>query len=324
VLVHPDFSRPFIVQPDASLFAVGEVLVQLDDQGRERPVSFRSKKLTPAEQKYAVYELEALGVVYCMCKWCHYLEGVRFTLVTDHRALLWLFSQPTLRGKLARWALDLQQFEFDVSHRPGKFHFVPDAVSRLRRLDEFENNDEQDLQTDEVSDKAFELGSCVPNLERKSGKMLPNEKTSPLTTKYALNSSLDKNVFEEDVFGEREAASLTCVAVVQRRNELNLFNESLELKFLNSVQSAAPHWAPRVTSKGVFKSQADKFTHSDKYEDSHWHRLDCRDAYEHSPLTVENLVVMFKKCWRFPAPEFFWFHRPTTPNSSSCRPRSTT
>ena len=85
---------------------------------------------------------------YCVRKLRHYLEGVRFLLVTDHRALLWLFRQPHLRGKLARWALDLQQLDFEVQHRPGKFHFVPDAVSRLHRLDEFENNDEEDLETD--------------------------------------------------------------------------------------------------------------------------------------------------------------------------------
>ena len=121
---------------------------------------------------------------------------MRFTLVTDHHALLWLFRQPTLRGKLARWALDLQQFEFDVSHRPGKFHFVPDAVSRLRRLDEFENNEEQGLHTDEVSDKAFELGNCVPNLERTSVKMLLNEKVALLNTNSALTSDVVTNVFD--------------------------------------------------------------------------------------------------------------------------------
>ena len=76
--------------------------MQLDEAGRERPVSFRSKKLTPAEQNYAVYELEALGVIYCVRKWRHYLEGTHFLLVTDHNALLWLLRQPNLRGKLAR------------------------------------------------------------------------------------------------------------------------------------------------------------------------------------------------------------------------------
>ena len=109
VLVHPDYSKPFIVMPDASIFAVGGVLAQLDSEGRERPISLRSKiKLNAAEQKYAVYELEALGVVYSVRKFRHYIEGTTIRLVTDHNALLWLFRQPILRGKLARWALDLQ------------------------------------------------------------------------------------------------------------------------------------------------------------------------------------------------------------------------
>ena len=92
--------------------------------------------------------------------------------------------------------MDIQQFEFDVSHRPGKFHFVPDAVSRLRCLDEYENNDEQDLQTDEVSDKAFELGNCVPHLERASVKMLQHEKVAPLDQKAALPSDVSTNVVD--------------------------------------------------------------------------------------------------------------------------------
>jgi hypothetical protein len=119
VLVHPDYSKQFIVMPDASIFAVGGVLAQLDDQGRERPLSYRSKKLNSAEQNYAVYELEALGVIYCVRKFRHYIEGTTFLLITDHNALLWLFRQPNLRGKLARWALDLQQFDFTIIHRAG-------------------------------------------------------------------------------------------------------------------------------------------------------------------------------------------------------------
>jgi hypothetical protein len=66
VLVHPDFFKQFIILPDASIFAVGGVLAQLDELGRERPIFYRSKKLTSAEQNYAVYELEALAIVYCV------------------------------------------------------------------------------------------------------------------------------------------------------------------------------------------------------------------------------------------------------------------
>ena len=88
VLVHPDYSKQFILMPNASTFAVGGVLAQLDDQGRKHPLSYRSKKLNLAEQNYAVYELEALSVVYSVRKFRHYIEGTHFLLITDHNALL--------------------------------------------------------------------------------------------------------------------------------------------------------------------------------------------------------------------------------------------
>jgi len=172
VLVHPDYSRQFIVMPDASIFAVGGVLAQLDDQGRERPISYRSKKLNPAEQKYAVYELEALGVIYCVRKFRPYIEGQNFLLVTDHNALLWLFRQPNLRGKLARWALDLQQFEFTIQHRAGRAHVVLDAVSRLPRLDENDFNDEQDVPADDVCNKAFTVSNSPTSPRRHCARHL--------------------------------------------------------------------------------------------------------------------------------------------------------
>ena len=121
--------------------------------------------------------------------------------------------------------------------------------------------------------------------------MLLNEKVAPLNKKSALTSDVVTNVFYlEAVFGEREAASLTCVAVVQGSNELNLLDKSLELKFLNSAPVAASNWTPlALTSNSVFKSQVDKFIRNGEYTDLHLHRFDCRDAYEQSPLTVQEV-----------------------------------
>ena len=87
-----------------------------------------------------------------------------------------------MRGKLARWALDLQQLSFDIVHRAGKAHYVPDAVSRLRRADEFDSNDEQGMDTDEVNDKAFEVAEC---------KALPPVDVKIFFAKAAVMSDLD-------------------------------------------------------------------------------------------------------------------------------------
>eukprot|EP00877_Chromochloris_zofingiensis_P004818 jgi/Chrzof1/14337/UNPLg00611.t1 len=61
----------------------------------------------------------------------HYLQGVEFTLCTDHQPLLWLFTSKDLRGQHARWALAVQDFTFKILHRPGVTHQNADIPSRF-------------------------------------------------------------------------------------------------------------------------------------------------------------------------------------------------
>ncbi|OAE18498.1 hypothetical protein AXG93_163s1310 [Marchantia polymorpha subsp. ruderalis] len=53
-----------------------------------------------------------------------------FTLVTDHQPLKWLMESDKLTGKLARWALILQEYDFQVVHRPGVANLDADGLSR--------------------------------------------------------------------------------------------------------------------------------------------------------------------------------------------------
>ena len=59
-----------------------------------------------------------------------YLYGRRFTIVTDHAALKWLMTRREPSGRLHRWALMLQEYDFQVQFRPGHENVVPDALSR--------------------------------------------------------------------------------------------------------------------------------------------------------------------------------------------------
>ncbi|CAG8622015.1 7436_t:CDS:1 [Paraglomus occultum] len=68
---------------DASDFAIGVVLSQNQGKG-EQPVAYESRKLSPAEQKYAVHEKELLAIVHAIKLWHIYLEGQKFTVITDH------------------------------------------------------------------------------------------------------------------------------------------------------------------------------------------------------------------------------------------------
>lgn len=131
VLVNPNFSKPFIVQCDASAVGVGAVLAQEDSEGIERPIAYMSQKLNKAQRNYTVTELECLAVVQAISKFRAYIEGQEFKVVTDHASLKWLMRQSDLSGRLARWALKLQGFEFTIEHRRGKENVVPDALSRV-------------------------------------------------------------------------------------------------------------------------------------------------------------------------------------------------
>jgi Reverse transcriptase (RNA-dependent DNA polymerase)./Integrase core domain. len=129
VLSCPDFSLPFTVQTDASGFGIGAVLTQQHPEG-EKVVCYLSRSLNRNERNYSTTERECLAVLWAIEKLRPYIEGSKFTVVTDHYSLVWLNNLQSPTGRLARWAIRLQQYDYDIVHRKGKEHVVPDALSR--------------------------------------------------------------------------------------------------------------------------------------------------------------------------------------------------
>jgi len=114
LLVHPNYEKPFIVQCDASINGVGALQAQCDENGTERPIAYMSKKLNRSQRNYSTTELECLAEVLAIKRFRMYSEGHEFTVVTDHASLRWLMTQQDLQGRLARWALKLQGFNFNI------------------------------------------------------------------------------------------------------------------------------------------------------------------------------------------------------------------
>lgn len=131
VLQQPDFSRHFFIQCDASTVGIGSVLFQKSDDGQEHPIAFHSKKLNAAQKNYSITELECYAAVLSVKHFRAYVEMMPFTIITDHASLKWLMGQKDLGGRLCRWSLKLQAFNFGIEHRKGSANIVPDALSRM-------------------------------------------------------------------------------------------------------------------------------------------------------------------------------------------------
>lgn len=131
ILACPNFELPFTVQTDASAFALGAVLTQSYEDG-DRVICYLSRTLTRQEQNFSTTERECLAVIWAIEKLRPYLEGQKFSVITDHHSLVWLQNLKDPVGRLARWALRLQSYDYEIIHRKGKEHVVPDFLSRIK------------------------------------------------------------------------------------------------------------------------------------------------------------------------------------------------
>ena len=130
ILAYPNFKQTFILATDASYNGFGATLSQLDRNRKEHPIAYASKSLRKEEMNYAATELECAAVVWAIEHFHKYLGTTKFILVTDHSALKWLRTAEP-KGRIGRWILKLQPYNFEIVHKPGRIHSNVDALSRL-------------------------------------------------------------------------------------------------------------------------------------------------------------------------------------------------
>jgi hypothetical protein len=131
ILALPNHSKTFHVVCDASKFAIGCALMQFDDEGHERVISYQSRQLKPAEMNYPVHDKELLAMKYALVKFRVYLMGQdRFAIYTDHASLRTATKSPHLSQRMARWLSFFSEYNFVVHYKPGKNNILADALSR--------------------------------------------------------------------------------------------------------------------------------------------------------------------------------------------------
>lgn len=128
ILAYPDFNIPFILTTDASNYAIGAVLSQIQEKS-ERPIAFASRTLNKCETNYSTIEKEALAIIWGIDKFKPYLYGNKFTLFTDHKPLQFI-KNCNKNQKILNWRIELENYDYTIVYKEGKTNVVADALSR--------------------------------------------------------------------------------------------------------------------------------------------------------------------------------------------------
>lgn len=129
-LTLPDMAQDFVIFTDASNSAIGGVIAQLDGNGFPKPIAFASRKLNSAEKVYSTTEREVLAIIFTVGYFRPYLYGKKFTIYTDHASLTHVLKLKDPTGRIARWALTLSDFNYEIKYITGKCNRVADFLSR--------------------------------------------------------------------------------------------------------------------------------------------------------------------------------------------------
>ena len=121
-------SRQVVVSADASSDRICAVLLQRDGE-RMLPLTFASRTLTDAVQRYAQIEKECLAAVWSYDNFGKYLVSLsKFELCTEHKKPL---DRAPIRCQ--RVLFRLLKFALVISHKPGKQIVIADALSQNPR-----------------------------------------------------------------------------------------------------------------------------------------------------------------------------------------------
>ena len=104
-------------------------MVQPGEGDIDHQIAFASWKLPSAEKNYTMTEREGLEMVYALQKFRHYLLGGHFKMFIDHFALKYLVNKLVLGGKICRWLLFFQEFDFKIIMKLGQLNAGFDHLS---------------------------------------------------------------------------------------------------------------------------------------------------------------------------------------------------
>jgi hypothetical protein len=160
ILVFPDWDKTFHVNVDASTISLGAILAQPGERDLDHPIEFSSINLSDSEHNYNTTEREGLAMVYALQNFRHYLLGKHFKMLTDHSSLKYLVNKPVLGGRICRWLLLFQEFDFEVI---VCWHVFRQVCLSLMEISEYAAMEKQgQRKLSRISTESHAVHRCAP------------------------------------------------------------------------------------------------------------------------------------------------------------------
>jgi hypothetical protein len=119
---------------DASDYGIGAYLCQKDNNGKEYPIGYMSEALNATERRWDTIEKECYAIVRALEKFEYLVRDIPFILMTDHANLTYMNIPRS--GKVLRWKLSIQEYNFSIVHVEGVRNVMADAFSRMLNVNE--------------------------------------------------------------------------------------------------------------------------------------------------------------------------------------------
>ncbi|GFY22554.1 transposon Tf2-9 polyprotein [Trichonephila clavipes] len=129
-LVQTDWTKQFFLNTDGSHIAIAGILMQKQDDGELHPISYYSRTLTVTESRYPANKLELLAIHNSVKYFREFLYGRKFTILSDHMNFKYHTDLQNPANIIARWLMDLSEYEFEFQHVKGKNNLLADYISR--------------------------------------------------------------------------------------------------------------------------------------------------------------------------------------------------
>lgn len=323
LLALPNVKEKFILTTDASGVGVGAVLSQIQD-GKERVVSYFSKTHNTAQINYSTTEQELLAVISAVDHYRSYLLGNKFLIRTDHKAITYLLKTKELKSRVMRWALLLQEFDFEIEYLRGPENFS-DILSRAFQLNNIITRRQKELKLLDVENiekilqrchdgtghgnsrtmkhyilKKYKWKNAAKEIDEYIKRCIPcqmNQKSNPRKFMTSIKSNSINELWEMDMIGPIRGENyqtfwlLSIIDVYSKRASVSILQSKSSDEVLNELKKEVGKWQ---MPKKILSDNGLEFTNNKIQEYCQSNNIELKHGSPYTP-TTQGCVERFNQ-----------------------------